>query len=58
MCYRYANDENKTSEIVNDAFLIIFKNIQKYEGKGSFEGWIRRITSVSYTHLDVYKRQL
>ncbi|MBK9566651.1 MAG: RNA polymerase sigma factor [Saprospiraceae bacterium] len=44
MCYRYANDENKTSEIVNDAFLIIFKNIQKYEGKGSFEGWIRRIT--------------
>lgn len=25
-------------------FSIIFKNIQKYEGKGSFEGWIRRIT--------------
>lgn len=44
MCYRYAHDEDKASEIVNDAFLTIFKNIQKFEHRGSFEGWIRRIT--------------
>jgi len=29
--------------IVNDGFLKVFQKISSYEGKGSFEGWIRRI---------------
>jgi RNA polymerase sigma-70 factor (ECF subfamily) len=29
--------------ILNDGFLKVFQNIGKFEGKGSFEGWIRRI---------------
>jgi RNA polymerase sigma factor (sigma-70 family) len=44
MCLRYSKDEETNSAIVNDAFLSIFKNIGKFEQKGSFEGWLRRIT--------------
>ncbi|MBK8515855.1 MAG: RNA polymerase sigma factor [Saprospiraceae bacterium] len=44
MCSRYSHDESLIGEIVNDSFLSVFKNIHKYEGRGSLEGWIRRIT--------------
>lgn len=43
MCYRYTSDEDRAISIVNDGFLKVFKKIETYSGKGSFEGWIRRI---------------
>lgn len=44
MCLRYTNDQEIICSIINDAFLNVFKNIGKYENRGAFEGWIRRIT--------------
>lgn len=29
---------------MQDSFLTIFKNIKQYKNKGSFEGWLKRIT--------------
>jgi RNA polymerase sigma factor (sigma-70 family) len=43
MCLRYTPDEYRAMEIVNDGFLKVFKNIDQYQFKGSFEGWVRRI---------------
>lgn len=43
MAMRYVNDKFKAAEIVNDGFLKVFKKIDQYEYRGSFEGWIRRI---------------
>ncbi len=43
MCYRYTSDRDKAMQIVNDGFLKVFKNIDRFEAKGSLEGWIRRI---------------
>lgn len=43
MCMRYVSDRNKSAEIVNDGFLKVFKKIDQFEFKGSFEGWVRRI---------------
>lgn len=43
MCMRYAKSKDVAMLIVNDGFLKVFKQIDTYEGKGSFEGWIRRI---------------
>ena len=43
MCMRYAKSEDVAMLIINDGFLKVFKQIHTYEGKGSFEGWIRRI---------------
>ena len=40
---RYTKDEHLTLEILNDAMLKVYKNIDKYEEKGSFEAWLKRI---------------
>jgi len=43
MCMRYVKDRDRASGIVNDGFLKVFKKIDQFEGRGSLEGWIRRI---------------
>ncbi len=40
---RYARHHMEAEDIVQDAFIKVFDNIAKFESKGSFEGWIRRI---------------
>ncbi|MEE9373800.1 MAG: sigma-70 family RNA polymerase sigma factor [Saprospiraceae bacterium] len=40
---RYTTDEDKFISIMNNGFLKAFQNIHKYEHRGSFEGWLRKI---------------
>ncbi|MCB9296986.1 MAG: sigma-70 family RNA polymerase sigma factor [Lewinellaceae bacterium] len=55
VCLRYARHEMEAEDILQDAFIKIFDNIAKFEFKGSFEGWIRRI--VINTALKNYSRK-
>ena len=43
VCLRYARDPEDAGEMLNDGFLKVFKGIGNFVGKGSLEGWIRRI---------------
>jgi RNA polymerase sigma-70 factor (ECF subfamily) len=43
MCLRYIRDRERAAEIVNDGFLKVFKKIDQFENRGSFEAWMRRI---------------
>jgi RNA polymerase sigma-70 factor (ECF subfamily) len=43
VCMRYSKDRDEASELVQEGFIKIFKNLNRYEFKGSFDGWIRRI---------------
>jgi RNA polymerase sigma factor (sigma-70 family) len=43
VCLRYARHRAEAEDWLQDAFIRVFDNIGQYEGKGSFEGWIRRI---------------
>lgn len=43
VCARYTRHEMEAEDILQDAFVKVFDNIGKFEFKGSFEGWIRRI---------------
>ena len=43
MCLRYIKDRDRAAEIVNDGFLKVFKRIDQFENRGSFEAWVRRI---------------
>ena len=40
---RYTNNWEEAKEVLNIAFLKIFTKIDKYAGKGSFEGWMKKI---------------
>ncbi|NJN34574.1 MAG: RNA polymerase sigma factor [Saprospiraceae bacterium] len=43
VCLRYARHSMEAEDLLQDSFIKIFDNIRRFEGKGSFEGWIRRI---------------
>ena len=43
VCLRYAGNEDDAKDILQDGFIKIFGNIDRFKGTGSFEGWIRRI---------------
>jgi RNA polymerase sigma factor (sigma-70 family) len=41
---RYARDDHAAKDILQEAFIRIFKAIGQYEHKGVFAAWLRRIT--------------
>ena len=43
ICYRYFPDVNKANDVLQEVYIKIFKNIDKFKGQGSFEGWLKRI---------------
>src|SRR5210317_1205660 len=51
---RYINDKEHAKDVLQDAFIKVFKNLKKFNNDGSFEGWIRRI--VVNTALDELRK--
>ena len=43
VCLRYARHRLEAEDLLQDAFIKVYNNIARFESKGSFEGWIRRI---------------
>lgn len=43
VCSRYADCQFEAEETLQLGFIKVFKSIQSFAGKGTFEGWIRRI---------------
>ncbi len=43
ICMRYAKSIDEAEDTLQTGMLRIFKKINTYEGKGSFEGWMKRI---------------
>ncbi len=43
VCLRYSRHRLEAEDILQDGFVKVFNNLEKFQFKGSFEGWIRRI---------------
>lgn len=43
LCLKYSANYADAQDNLQDGFLIIFKKINQYSGKGSFEGWAKKI---------------
>lgn len=54
VCTRYAKDSDEAQDILQDAFVKVFDNLEKYEITGSIEGWVRRI--FVNTAIDYYRK--
>ncbi len=51
VCLRYTKDEDEAQDVLQDGFIKVFKNLEKFRAEGSFEGWVRRIfvnTAIEY----------
>lgn len=55
VCLRYSPNYAEAEDNLQDAFLTIFKKIGQFKNKGSFEGWMKRITV--NTVLQKYRKQ-
>ena len=53
---KYCKNRQEAQDNLQDSFLEIFKRIKQYKGKGSFEGWMKRI--VINKAIDRYKKEL
>lgn len=58
VCMRYADRYEEAQDIVQNGFIKVFKKIDTFSGKGSLEGWIRRImVNTALDHLRSNKAQ-
>lgn len=44
VCLRYARDRSEAQDILQDAFLTIYRDLAQFQGYGAFEGWLHRVT--------------
>lgn len=43
VCYRFSQSREDAEDMLQEGFIKVFTQLQTFEGKGAFEGWIRRI---------------
>ena len=59
VCMRYLKPRENAEEVFHDVVLKIFDKIDKYNGKGSFKAWCRRLTANScLDYLRKHKNQM
>jgi len=57
VCCRYALNREDAEDMLQEGFIKVFLQIKSYEGRGSFEGWIRRImVHTCINHLKKHKK--
>lgn len=44
ICLKYSRNKSEAEDSLHDSFMTIYEKIGQYKSKGSFEGWIKRIT--------------
>ena len=50
---KYSRNTAEAEDNLHDAFMAIFDSIKKFDSRGSFEGWMKRITM--FKAIDKYK---
>jgi RNA polymerase sigma factor (sigma-70 family) len=43
VCMRYANNADDAQDLLQEGFIKVYRNLEKFRHEGSFEGWIRRV---------------
>lgn len=55
---RYIKDKERAEDVLQDGFIKVFNNLQRFEFKGSLEGWIRRIiVNTALDQIRKYKKE-
>ncbi len=61
VCLRYGNTKEDAKDILQDGFVKVFTKLEQYTGKGSLEGWMKRIfinTALEHYRVNkVYQQQ-
>jgi RNA polymerase sigma factor (sigma-70 family) len=55
ICLSYSGDRVEAKDILQEAFIKVFTNLEKFNTENSLEGWIRRI--VTNTAIDYFRKR-
>jgi RNA polymerase sigma factor (sigma-70 family) len=55
ICLSYSGDKVEAKDILQEAFIKVFTNLENFNSKNSLEGWIRRI--VTNTAIDYFRKR-
>jgi RNA polymerase sigma-70 factor (ECF subfamily) len=55
ICLKYSRNKTEAEDNLHDSFMIIYDKIHQYRSRGSFEGWLKRVTI--NTVLQKYRKQ-
>lgn len=56
VCLRYANNSDDAQDLLQEGFIKVFRNLDKFRKEGSFEGWVRRV--FVNTAIEHYRRKV
>lgn len=52
LCLRYADNRQTAEDILQDGFIMVFKDLKHYKGNGALGGWIRKVMiNVALQHI-------
>jgi len=54
VCYRYSHNREDAEDMLQEGFIKVFSQIHTFQGKGAFEGWIRRV--IVHTCINILKK--
>ncbi|MDR0835650.1 MAG: sigma-70 family RNA polymerase sigma factor [Tannerella sp.] len=55
VCLRYVKETETARDLLQDGFILVFSNIDKYKGDGALDAWVRRIfVNCALEHLRKY----
>jgi RNA polymerase sigma factor (sigma-70 family) len=56
VCLRYSNNADDAQDLLQEGFVKVFRNLDKFRAEGSFEGWVRRV--FVNTSIEHYRRKV
>ena len=56
LCLIYESDHDNAKDVLQEAFIKIFRNINNFDRKGSLTGWMKKI--VTNTAIDHYRKNM
>jgi RNA polymerase sigma factor (sigma-70 family) len=56
VCLRYSGQPEDAQDILQEGFVKVYRNLARFRGEGSFEGWMRRI--FVNTAIEHYRRSV
>ncbi|KYP16071.1 sigma-70 family RNA polymerase sigma factor [Flavihumibacter sp. CACIAM 22H1] len=56
VCLRYAGNNDDAQDLLQEGFIKVFRNLDKFRHEGSFEGWMRRV--FVNTSIEQYRKKV
>jgi len=59
LCLRYASSHAEAEDLCQEGFVRVFRDLSQYDGRGHFEGWVRKVfVNTALQHIEKQRRRI